>query len=266
MRSPRIFHVDAFAEAPFSGNPAAVCLLENEAEPAWMQRVAREMNLSETAFVVRNSKGFGLRWFTPSVEVPLCGHATLASAHVLWEAGVLATDCAARFFTSSGELVAQRRGDWIELDFPSKPVKEVTPRPELLEALGVAAVFVGSDGSNDLVQVASEAEVRDANPDFLRLKEASPFGTILTATSSLPDYDFVSRYFAPSIGINEDPVTGSSHCALGPFWESRLKRHSFFARQISSRGGMMRVEVRGERVLLGGKAITISRGELLCCV
>jgi len=230
-----------------------------------MQNVAREMNLSETAFVVKQTHGFGLRWFTPTVEVPLCGHATLASAHVLWESGVLAGNLPARFFTLSGELIANRRGEWIELDFPAKPVHEVTAlHPELGKALGVSPLFVGSDGSNDLVLVASETEVRNATPDFNALKGASPFGTILTACSTDPSYDFVSRYFAPGIGINEDPVTGSSHCALGPFWASRLKKNKMIALQVSSRGGVVRVEISGDRILLGGRAVTITRGELLC--
>lgn len=264
MRSSRIFHVDAFAQAPFSGNPAAVCLLEEAADPVWMQNVAREMNLSETAFVIREGAQFRLRWFTPKVEVPLCGHATLASAHVLWEAGLLAEVAKARFLTMSGELIASRRGEWIELDFPAKPVHEAVPRPGLLEALGVSAQFVGSDGTNDLVLVASEEEVKEALPNFRALKEASPFGAILTGPSSLASFDFVSRYFAPSLGVNEDPVTGSSHCALGPFWQGRLQRSSFAARQISERGGVLRVDVVGGRVLLGGKAVTVLKGELTC--
>jgi len=264
MKPPRIFQVDAFTETAFSGNPAAVCLLEREADRAWMQNVAREMNLSETAFVVRREGGgFGLRWFTPSVEIPLCGHATLASAHVLWETGELALEELARFSTLSGELIAGRKGEWIELDFPTKPVHPVSPKPELLEALGVTAVFVGSDGANDLVQVGSEAEVVAAQPDLVRLKAASPYGTIVTAAASTNGYDFVSRYFAPSLGINEDPVTGSSHCALGAYWATLLKKNSFTARQVSPRGGTLRVEVQGPRTILGGKAITVSRGELL---
>lgn len=263
MKPKRIFHVDAFAEAPFTGNPAAVCLLEEEAPPAWMQSIAREMNLSETAFVHREREGFRLRWFTPTVEMPLCGHATLAAAHVLWEEGSLELDAPARFFTLSGELLANRREQWVELNFPSKPVHEVAPRVGLLEALGVSAKVVGTDGSNDLVQLATEEEVIDAAPNFALLKTVCPFGVILTAVASLPEHDFVSRYFAPSLGVDEDPVTGSSHCALGPFWQARLGRDIFVAKQVSQRGGIVRVEVLSERVLLSGKAVTILKGELL---
>ena len=263
------FHIDAFtlgsgisSGSCFSGNPAAVCLLEEPADPAWMQAVAEELNLSETAFIHQEGEGFRLRWFTPKVEVPLCGHATLAGAHALWESGALARDIPARFFTLSGELLATSREEWIELNFPSKPVHHAPPPRELLEAMGVSPLFVGSDGANDLIQVATEEEVKAATPDLARLRGGCPFGVILTALSSLPSSDFVSRYFAPSLGIDEDPVTGSAHCALGPFWQARLGRDALVGRQVSRRGGVVKVEMRGERILLSGKATTVMKGEL----
>lgn len=259
-----IYQVDAFTAKPFAGNPAAVCLLPEVREESWMQNVAMEMNLSETAFLVRRAGEFSLRWFTPTVEVDLCGHATLASAHVLWETGELAPETPARFGTRSGLLIATRREGWIELDFPADPPRPAPPPPGLLESLGVSAKYVGRGTLDFLVEVESESLVRALEPDFRLLKSASGQGrgAIVTSRSDSPDYDFVSRYFAPAAGIDEDPVTGSTHCCLTPFWAERLGKSELRAYQASSRGGSLRVRDRGERVSLYGQAVTVMRGDI----
>ena len=260
-----IYQVDAFTAEPFAGNPAAVCLLSEPSGESWMQNVAREMNLSETAFLERRHEEFSLRWFTPSVEVDLCGHATLASAHVLWETGELAQEVPARFRTRSGLLTATRHGDWIELDFPAEPAQAAPAPPGLLESLGVAGKFVGKNRLDFMVEVESEKVVRALEPDFRLLKSASREGrgVIVTSRSDSPDYDFVSRYFAPAAGIDEDPVTGSTHCCLGPFWSERLGKRELRAYQASRRGGSLRVRDGGARVYISGQSITVMRGELL---
>ncbi|HXH49661.1 MAG TPA: PhzF family phenazine biosynthesis protein [Terriglobia bacterium] len=259
----KITHVDAFTGKPFAGNPAAVCILKEAADEEWMQNVAREMNLSETAFLYPLKGEFSLRWFTPSVEVALCGHATLASAHVLWDEGHLAPNQQARFRTQSGLLTAELKGDWIELDFPAVRVEAANPPPGLIEALGVEARYVGKNKFDYLLELESEGDVRNVRPNntLLRLIEAR--GVIVTSRSSSPQFDFVSRFFAPGSGIDEDPVTGSAHCALGPHWEKRLQRREFVAYQASPRGGVVRVRVQGDRVKLAGQAVTVLRGELL---
>ncbi|HMK92998.1 MAG TPA: PhzF family phenazine biosynthesis protein [Thermoleophilia bacterium] len=258
-----IVQVDAFTSRPFAGNPAAVCVLEKAADAAWMQDVAREMNLAETAFLSPRPNGFDLRWFTPTVEVDLCGHATLASAHVLWESGRLKADETARFESRSGPLTAARRGDWIELDFPATPAEETAPPAGVLEAMGVAPRFFGKSRFDYLVEVDSEDAVRDVSPDFGRLRHVGARGIIVTSRSATPERDFVSRFFAPGAGIDEDPVTGSAHCCLAPFWSERLGKKEFVAHQISARGGVVRVRLLGDRVGLGGQAVTVLRGELL---
>jgi PhzF family phenazine biosynthesis protein len=260
----RIVQVDAFTNKPFAGNPAAVCVLPEPVPDEWMRNVAREMNLSETAFLTPHDGGFRLRWFTPAVEVDLCGHATVASAHVLWQDGHLAAGQQARFHTRSGLLLADRRGDWIELDFPAKQVV-ATPAPaELLPALGVAeAAFVGRNAFDYLVEVDSEESLRGLAPDHSTLRRIPVRGVIVTAPSSGGEFDFVSRFFAPGSGIDEDPVTGSAHCALGPYWSGRLGKSEFTAYQASPRGGTVRVKLAGDRVLLGGQAVTVMTGELL---
>jgi len=258
-----LFHIDAFTDRPFAGNPAAVCLLERDMDASWMQEVAREMNLSETAFLLRGDDGFGLRWFTPEVEVELCGHATLASAHFLWQEHHLAPNAVARFHTHSGLLTAAQRNGWIELDFPAKPAVAAAAPAGLAAALGGAPVAVAKSEYDYVVELASEAEVRALEPDFRALRVVNARGVIVTAAGMGGPYDFVSRFFGPAVGIDEDPVTGSAHCALGPYWQARLGKSSFFAYQASVRGGEVRVEVLGDRIKLGGKAITVSRGELL---
>jgi len=258
-----IYQVDAFTDKPFTGNPAAVCLLPAARDEGWMQAVAREMNLSETAFLVPKGKDFDLRWFTPTVEVDLCGHATLASAHLLWQTGVLNPGSEARFHTRSGLLTAARRGDWVELDFPSTPAILAEPPAALLDALRVAPLFVGKSAFDYLVQVDSEDTVRALKPDFAILAIVPARGAMVTAAATTPGFDFVSRFFGPAAGINEDPVTGSAHCCLGPFWAERLGRAELVAYQASARGGTVRVRIAGDRVILGGQAVTVLRAELL---
>ena len=257
------YHVDAFAARPFAGNPAAVCILEAVREDAWMQEVAREMNLSETAFARRVDDGFSLRWFTPAVEVDLCGHGTLATAHVLWETERLGLDRAARFHTRSGILTAQVTCFGIEMDFPATPERPASPPHGLESALGVEPEYVGQSQFDFLVELASEQTVRALRPDFGLLGQIETRGVIVTACANAPGYDFVSRFFAPRAGIDEDPVTGSSHCCLGPFWGERLGKTEVVGYQASRRGGKVRVRIAGDRTYIGGQAVTVLRGELV---
>lgn len=255
--------VDAFTPRPFAGNPAAVLVLPEPRDAAWMQLVAREFNLSETAFLVRRVDGFDLRWFTPEVEVELCGHATLASAHTLREFGLLPSGETARFHTQSGVLLARQEGEWIELDFPARLQQPCEPPAGLVAALGVAPRYVGRWNDDWLVELGSEPEVRDARPDHTRLAAVGVRGAMITAAASTTGFDFVSRFFVPGAGIAEDPVTGSAHCCLTPFWAGRLGKAEMTAFQASARGGVLRVRIEGERVRIGGRAITVARGELL---
>jgi PhzF family phenazine biosynthesis protein len=259
----RLLQIDAFTDQPFRGNPAAVCLLDRERDATWMQNVGKEMNLSETAFLLPQSDGWSLRWFTPAVEVDLCGHATLASAHALWEERLLAPGETARFHTRSGLLTAKKAGDWIELDFPATREQKSDAPPTLLEALGIASPrYVGRNKFDYIIEVGSEDEVRRLNPNHTTLRQIPVRGVIVTSRASNGDYDFVSRFFAPGSGIDEDPVTGSAHCCLAPFWSERLKKNEFNAYQASPRGGMLRVRLDGDRVKLAGRAVTVLRGEL----
>src|SRR5881394_2747483 len=259
----RITQVDAFTDRPFAGNPAAVCILPTSAEPAWMQNVAREMNLAETAFLVPRNGEYDLRWFTPAVEVDLCGHATLASAHVLWEDGLLNTTAQARFHTKSGLLTADRHDSWIELDLPTTIASPAQPPPGLIDALGVKPRFVGRSRFDYLVEVDSESTVRRLEPDLNALARVDARGVIVTSLADKKsEYDFVSRFFAPQAGVPEDPVTGSAHCALTPYWSAKLGKQELVAYQASARGGVVRVRLNGERVRLGGQAVTVLRGEL----
>ncbi|MEM6448043.1 MAG: PhzF family phenazine biosynthesis protein [Cyanobacteria bacterium P01_D01_bin.123] len=256
--------VDAFSDRPFSGNPAAVCILERAASDRWMQQVAAEMNLSETAFVVPQADGFGLRWFTPAVEVNLCGHATLASARMLWTDGYLDRDRQARFHTRSGVLTANLQGDDIALNFPAMTVTPTAPPPTLLKALGdVEIASINYDEHNFLVELAEAAQLRALAPDFTRMREVPGEGVIVTSLSDMDEYDFISRYFAPNVGIPEDPVTGMAHCYLAPYWQAKLSKPELLAYQASTRGGWMRVRSDGDRVTLLGQAVIVMRGELL---
>jgi PhzF family phenazine biosynthesis protein len=260
----RIVQVDAFADRLFAGNPAAVCVLDAARPDAWMQDVAMEMNLSETAFLFPENGAFHLRWFTPATEVDLCGHATLASAHVLWEEGHLPQGQAAEFNTRSGRLSARRDQDWITLDFPAKPCEPATPPPGLIKGLGLTgARNVARNVFDYLVEVESSEQVRRLRPNFSALEVVEMRGVIVTALADSADADFVSRFFAPAAGVNEDPVTGSAHCALCPYWAERLNKTAMTGLQLSRRGGLVRVELQGNRVLLSGRAVTVMRGELL---
>jgi PhzF family phenazine biosynthesis protein len=255
--------VDAFTDRPFAGNPAVVCPLSKWPDTEWLQLVAREMNQSETAFLVENGDGFDLRWFTPKVEVDLCGHATLASAFSIWHAGMATHGQPIRFSTRSGILTATPRGEEIELDFPLKPEQPANAPVGLAEALGVEPVYVGRNQFDYLVEVASPQSLREMTPDFSRLTTVECRGTIVTASSDDPRYDFLSRFFAPRAGIDEDSVTGSSHCCLAGFWGKRLSKSSLVGYQASLRGGTVRMTLSGQRVFLGGQAVLVSRGELL---
>jgi PhzF family phenazine biosynthesis protein len=262
MRRLSIVQVDAFTDKIFSGNPAAVCLLAGPEEESWMANVAMEMNLSETAFLYPNGDGYHLRWFTPTIEVALCGHATLGSAHVLWSEGHLPDDKPARFQTRSGLLTCERRGDWIEMNFPAKQVTASPAPPQLRTALAVEPRFVGRNDSDYLVELGDEETVRSLRPDHSLLRRIPVRGVIVTAPGR-GEFDFVSRFFAPGSGIDEDPVTGSAHCALAPFWAARLGKNEMTGYQASRRGGIVKVRLEGDRVVLMGQAVTVMRGELM---
>jgi PhzF family phenazine biosynthesis protein len=262
MSSIPCWQVDAFTNRPFGGNPAAICWLEQPADPAWMQSVAEEMNLSETAFVRRLADGLELRWFTPIVEVDLCGHATLATAHAIWTSGLAPLDQPLRFHTKSGLLTCTRAGDFIELDFPAMPAKAVTPPGGLIEALGVEPVFVGQSKFDYLVVLGSAEAVRNTRPDFAKLGQIQTRGVIVTARSADPQFDLISRFFAPAVGVNEDPVCGSAHCCLAPYWAEQLGKTELMAFQASNRGGVLRLRLNGNRVILGGQAVTVWQGNL----
>jgi PhzF family phenazine biosynthesis protein len=257
-----LHQVDAFTDQPFAGNPAAVCLLPGEADAGWMQAVAAEMNLAETAFVWDQPDGLGLRWFTPTVEVDLCGHATLAAAHVLWDIGRLDRAEAARFHTRSGVLTATLADGWIELDFPAHPA-EPADVPPALAALGAEPVFVGRSHFDLLVEFGSEKEVLALAPDLRTLATLPVRGVIATAPGASPGVDYVLRFFAPQTGVDEDPVTGSAQCTLAPHWAARLGRNELVGRQVSRRGGTLRVHLDGDRVHIAGQAVTVLRGVLL---
>ena len=263
----RIYQADAFTTVPFRGNPAAVCLLDAPRSEEWMQSLAAEINLSETAFPSREGTGWRLRWFTPLKEVGLCGHATLATAHILWTEGYVPTNEVIAFETLSGTLTAVRDGEWIQLDFPVRRVEPSAPSPLLARALGDPQVLAWNDTHTAkvycLLELASADAVRALTPDFALLATCGMRGIIVTARSDDPAFDFVSRFFAPLLGINEDPVTGSAHCYLAPYWEAKLGRCTLTGYQASARGGVVGCELRGERVLLRGQAVTVFKGELV---
>lgn len=262
--SQAITQVDAFADRAFVGNPAGVCVLEAPREASWMQLVAREMNLSETAFLVKQNRGYGLRWFTPTVEIDLCGHATLASAHVLWEEKRLKAEETAIFHTRSGELTAKKTGSWIEMNFPASKIAVDDALTKCVEAaLGVKSIFAGRARFDLLVEVEAEEDVRSLKPDFAKIARLETRGLIVTSRAGGSGYDYVSRFFAPAAGIYEDPVTGSAHCALGPFWKERLGRDNLTGYQASARGGIVRTRCNEDRVILSGQAVTVMRGELV---
>jgi len=261
-----IFQVDSFTQQPFAGNPAGVCFLTAPRSDAWMVSVAQEMNLSETAFLLPvEDNRYNLRWFTPKREVSLCGHATLAAAHILWQKHFLPADRQAVFDTKSGLLTAdQEAGDWIALNFPARQTEEVEPPAGLIEAIGAQNIqFIGRYRNSNLIEVADEADVRAVEPDFAALLRVDTRSVIVTARSAARAFDFVSRYFAPAVGVNEDPVTGAAHCALAPYWAGKLKKSEMSAYQASARGGTVRVRLQGDRVILLGQAVTVFTGDLL---
>jgi PhzF family phenazine biosynthesis protein len=263
-----ILQIDAFTDRPFGGNPAAVCVLDGPAGERWMQDLAREMNLSETAYLhpePSDPEAYRLRWFTPSVEVDLCGHATLATAHALWSEGHLPRDRTARFHTRSGVLTATLVEGWITLDFPATPVLDPPPGDPkaLAKAVGGEVLYAGFSKFDGLVELASESALRGFMPDIAALAQVPVRGVIVTARAETPGFDFVSRFFAPQVGVDEDPVCGSAHCCLGPYWGERLGKTDLMAYQASPRGGVLRVGLRGGRVTLGGQAVTVCRGTLL---
>lgn len=264
----KIFQVDAFTAKPYRGNPAGVCILAQAKDELWMQSVAREMNVAETAFLQRETDGesaFSLRWFTPTVEVDLCGHATLASAHVLWEVNEANPDALLSFHTRSGLLTAKLAGEWIEMDFPAEAAEQVSTYPtELRDAFGFEPQYVGRNRLDYIIEVENELALRSLEPDMRLLRALRSRGVIVTCRADDSRFDFVSRFFAPGAGVDEDPVTGSAHCCLGPFWQQRLGRDSMLGFQASARGGDVRVRVAGNRVILGGQAITVLSGELVC--
>ena len=258
-----IIQVDAFTSEPYKGNPAAVCVLPAPAEDDWMRAVAREMNLSETAFLYAEGDGYRLRWFTPAAEVDLCGHATLASAHVLWTEGHLATDEIVHFATRSGMLTAQQQGERIVMDFPATPPQAIEVPPDIAAVLGAAPVRAGQSRFDGLFELESPAALRALQPDIARIAQLKLRGVIVTSVSDTVGVDFLSRYFAPAVGVPEDPVTGSAHCALAPYWAERLGKSTMVGYQASARGGTVYVELAGERVRLGGHAVTVVRGSLV---
>ena len=257
-----IYQVDAFANTLFQGNPAAVCILPGAADAHWQQAMAAEMNLSETAFVQPQADGFSLRWFTPQVEVELCGHATLAAAHVLWQEEAYPLDQSIRFHTRSGLLTVRRNDGEIEMDFPITPLAHASIPTGLEAALGCEVLEARQAKTDCLIRLASQDDVRRLQPDFAKLRNIAARGIIVTAPSNDASVDFVSRFFAPAVGINEDPVTGSAHCALGPYWSALLGKHELSARQISPRGGTLRLTLNQDRILLRGQAITVFKGYL----
>ncbi|MBK8981098.1 MAG: PhzF family phenazine biosynthesis protein [Ignavibacteria bacterium] len=259
----KIFTVDAFTDTPFTGNPAAVCIPDHEISDSLMQKIAFEMNLSETAFLTKRKDGFGLRWFTPKAEVELCGHATLASAHILWQENIIQGSQEAVFYTVyKGILKAAKNGHEIMLNFPVNIPSSSDGNEILSKALNVNPINVLVTDNHYLIELNSETELRKVNPDFSLLKSLPKYGTILTCRSDDPEFDFVSRFFAPAKGVDEDPVTGSAHCVLAPYWSDKLGKNKMNAFQASERGGKLTVEISGDRVLISGSAVTVTKGEL----
>ncbi len=257
-----IYQVDSFTASPFAGNPAGVCILTEPQPDRWMSTIAREMNCSETAFLLPEGDAYRLRWFTPMVEVDLCGHATLAAAHILWEVGRLQPDETARFLSRSGLLTAKQDQGWIELNFPVQGLLQEYPLIGLSETLGAVPCFAGSNGVDLLVELEDEETVRRLAPDIAAIKKLPFRGVIVTAKASTPGLDFVSRFFAPAVGIDEDPVTGSAHTFLTPYWSIRLARTEMNAFQASARGGDLKVRLLGDRVGIAGQAVTVLKGEM----
>ena len=251
----RVYTVDAFTDGLHSGNPAAVCLLEKDIPERTKQKIAFQINLSETAFLLEKEGVFELRWFTPETEVALCGHATLASAHILFTLGIIPADEDAVFSTKSGILTARRKSDLIEMDFPSEDPWEVETPEDLLMAISAAPLYVGRNRFDYIALYESEGMVRSAVPKLNHVRKLDSRGLIITSVSSSDRYDFVSRFFAPNAGIEEDPVTGSAHCCLCPFWSRRLGKKELAGHQASERSGLVHTRLLEKRVFLSGKAV-----------
>jgi len=258
-----LYHVNAFSSDAFGGNPAAVCILSQLKADTWMQSVAAQMNLSETAFVFDNGQNISLRWFTPEREVDLCGHATLASAHVLWQYGYVAQGREIAFHSKSGVLTARQKDGLIELDFPAVEPKTVKAPAKLIEMLGISPIYTGKFGAKYLFELETEQQLLAVKPNMSELLTLAERGVSVTCADSSGQYDFVSRYFAPWVGIDEDPVNGSSHCALTPFWSQRLGKTRLTARQASARGGDLSLQLAGDRVKISGTATTVVSAQLL---
>jgi PhzF family phenazine biosynthesis protein len=257
-----LYQVDAFTSDAFCGNPAGVVILSKKMPDLWMRAVAKEMNLSETAFILDKQDGFSLRWFTPKMEVELCGHATLASAHILFEKGYLQPTATVNFDTLSGKLKAKTFDGWIELDFPKLSLIPIPVTDQIAKALGFTPKEVFNTDVNILVELDNPDEVKNYCPNFLKLSDLPFQGLIITSRCGDEEFDFISRYFAPQAGINEDPVTGSAHCSLAPYWAPKLNKREFITYQASERGGILKVKLENERVLLKGQAVTIFSGNL----
>lgn len=257
----KYFQVDAFTNKPFTGNPAGVCLLEESISDELMQRLAAQLNLSETAFLSREENRLRLRWFTPKVEIALCGHATLATAHILWQNQLLDPAVSADFETKSGLLKVTKQDDWMEMAFPAFESTPARLPEELIGILDVKPIYTAEVFDRYLIELASEKEIYDLDPDFGRLKR---FRKVLLTSIADPGskFDFISRYFAPSIGVNEDPVTGTSHCCLAPYWGSKLNKTQMVAYQASKRAGVVKMRLKENNVMLSGQAVTVLRGSL----
>ncbi|MEM8674061.1 MAG: PhzF family phenazine biosynthesis protein [Cyanobacteria bacterium P01_G01_bin.67] len=260
-----VIQVDSFTKQKFRGNPAAVCVLPLTQDEQWLQLVAQEMNLSETAFLIKQEHQYQLRWFTPTTEVPLCGHATLASAHVLWTEGYVDPSQELKFETKSGILTARYQDDWIELNFPVSRSQDIPPITKLGDALGVPIKTFSYNSLGYLVEVPEEEQVSQLQPNFTLLQQLPISNVIVTSKAAdSSEFDFVSRFFAPGLGIDEDPVTGAAHCCLAPYWRDRLQKDQLLAYQASRRGGVVKINYDGgDRVALWGQAVTVMRGELV---
>jgi PhzF family phenazine biosynthesis protein len=258
-----LYQVDSFTDEPFKGNPAAVCLVERQTKVAWMKAVAREMNLSETAFISPARGGWHLRWFTPKQEVDLCGHATLASAKVLFERDSALREKPILFKTRSGELYARWVNGEVELDFPAMHYRQISYESNVEQALGFTPWDAAWSGPYYLFEAEDEEIIRTAKPDILAVEKLNMPEVIITARSKDPEIDFISRFFAPQLGIPEDPVTGSAHCLLAPFWAEKLKKTTFTAYQASQRGGTLHLELEDERVKIRGAAVIVFEAQLL---
>lgn len=258
-----IFQVDAFTSRPFKGNPAAVCIMDHEPEKEWMQNIAMEMNLSETAFVFPGKECRIIRFYSPEAEIPLCGHATLSASHILYEAGVVKADEEIRLSSKAGELVIRKNGEWITMNFPAYHLKVMEITNEFESLTGIKPVELHrTDHGWTFALLKDEADVMNISPDFARMKDSVFGDLIITAPSSDKNFDFCVRCFAPALGINEDPVTGSAHCALVPFWTEKTGKKDFISHQVSKREGILKVSLKNDRVEISGQALTILKAEL----